>query len=105
MSRSSIHRPHAFEKQIIIASLQIGASNSLVPECLGPGIAKSARGLGNVRWFNSYAYPRSVPEPRGRTTPSPSKGNATAKQGCQHCLPIAYNLPLGVCTLTHAFAN
>ena len=50
-------------------------------------------------------YPRSVPDPLSWTTRAPSEGNATAKQGCERRPPIAYNLPLGACTLTHAFES
>jgi hypothetical protein len=50
-------------------------------------------------------YPRSVPEPLSWTILSPFERNATAKQGYERRPPIAYNLPLGACTLTHAFAN
>jgi hypothetical protein len=67
---------------------------------------QSARDLGSLRWFDCQsACPRSVPEPRCRTIPSPSEGNATAKQGCERRPPIAYNLPPDACTLMNACAN
>jgi hypothetical protein len=50
-------------------------------------------------------YPHSVLEPLGRTIPSPSEQNATAKQGSESPPPIACNLPPCACILTHAFAN
>jgi hypothetical protein len=50
-------------------------------------------------------YPRSVPDPLSWTTHAPPEGNATAKQGCERRPPIAYNLPPGACTLTHAFES
>jgi hypothetical protein len=52
-----------------------------------------------------FQYPHSVLEPPGRTKPSPTEQNATAKQGSERALPIACNLPPCARTLTHAFAN
>jgi hypothetical protein len=50
-------------------------------------------------------YPRSGPDPLELgPIPSPSEGNATAKQGYQRRAPIACSLLPSACTLTHAFA-
>ena len=60
-----------------------------------------------TRWGMRFPSecPHSVLEPRGRTIPSPSARNATAKPGSECPLPIACYLPPGACTLTHASAN
>jgi hypothetical protein len=75
-------------------------------------VAKFSCGPGNPVCFDSDSgmrfpseYPHSVLEPLGRTIPSPSARNATAKRGSERPLPIACYLPPGACTLTHAFAN
>ena len=93
---------HAFKKKIIASSHR---------RC--QLLSRSSR-AGQVTPFVRYLspgmrcpseYPHSVLEPRGRTILSPSARNATAKRGSECPLPIAWYLPPGACTLTHASAN
>jgi hypothetical protein len=70
----------------------------------GRVVGKSARGPNNLLSNSSSCYPRSGPDPLEWTIPSPSEGNATAKQGYQRRAPIACSLLPSACTLTHAFA-
>jgi hypothetical protein len=69
----------------------------------GRVVGKSARGPNNLLSNSSSCYPRSGPDPLEWTIPSPSEGNATAKQGYQRRAPIACSLLPSACTLTHAF--
>jgi hypothetical protein len=111
MPRSTIRRPHAFRQQIIVSShIAAGSAPVLGPlgarcrEIRASWITPSGP-IFNLGIRGRSGHPRSVPDPLSWTTRAPSEGNATAKQGCERRPPIAYNLPLGACTLTHAFQS
>jgi len=102
MSGSNVRGRHTFKKkisatshrrcQLLSRSSRAGQLTPFVPT-LSPGMRFP------------FEYPDSVLEPLGRTIPSPSARNATAKRGSERPLPIAYNLMPDGGTLTHAFAN
>ena len=95
-------RRHAFKTKII-------ASSHLRCQLL----SRSSRAGQVIRWFSTLSpgmrfpskYSHSVLEPLGRTMPSPSARNATAKRGHERRPPVACNRPPDAGIPTHAFAN
>jgi hypothetical protein len=102
MSASNVPGRHAFKKKIIASSHR--RCRLLSRSSCGGQVTPFVSILTPGMRFPSE-YPHSVLEPLGRTIPSPSARNATAKRGSEYPLPIACYLPPGACTLTHAFAN
>jgi len=100
MSGSNVRGRHTFKKQIIASSHRRW---QLLSRSSRAGQVTPFASTLSIRFPSEY--PHSVLEPLGRTIPSPSEQNATAKQGSEGRPPIAGNLPSCACTLTHAFAN
>jgi len=98
----NVRGPYAFKKQIIASShrsCELRSRSSRAGQ-VTPFVSTVRPGI----HFPSE-YPHSVLELLGRTIPSPSARNATARRGFERPLPTACYLPPGAGTLTHAFAN
>ena len=100
MSGSNVRGPHTFKKQIIASSHRRW---QLLSRSSRAGQVTPFASTLSIRFPSEY--PHSVLEPLGRTIPSPSEQNATAKQGSERPPPVACNRPPDVSIPTHAFAN